>query len=74
MTVRTTQGTPTLREAARTLGVPKRDVDRAFGVVPVDGERGLFAVKVRVGAASEGAASSGEGVFSNPRIATFGRR
>ncbi|SEO76293.1 hypothetical protein SAMN04487843_103403 [Methylobacterium sp. ap11] len=74
MTVQAGPQAPTLQEAARILGVTKSDVDASFGVVPIDEERGLFAVKVGAASvASRPASDAVRGPFSNPKIATFGR-
>ncbi|AWN45375.1 hypothetical protein DK419_02785 [Methylobacterium terrae] len=73
MTVRATRRPPSLQQAARSLGVRQSDMDRAFGVVPIDPDRGLFAVKVRsASVAVQGEAGGNR--FSNPRIAPFGRK
>ncbi|WP_156312042.1 hypothetical protein [Methylobacterium platani] len=73
MTVHAARRPPSLQQAARSLGVRQSDMDRTFGVVPIDPDRGLFAVKVR-SASVAGRGGGGENRFSNPRIAPFGRK
>ena len=65
---------PSLVEAARQLGLPVSDLNDAFGVAPIDAERGLYTVEVRAGAepAQGDTSASYRGPYSNPRIAPFG--
>ena len=75
MTMVAPRGAPSLAEAARHFGVAVEDMDATFGVVPVDPERGLYAVRVRAGklpAQLGGAATDYRGPFSDPKIAPFG--
>jgi hypothetical protein len=75
MTVTVPHGKPTLAEAAKLLGVATEDVDAAFGVVPVDPDRGIYAVQVRADRLpkqSERQPSDYRGPWSNPSIAPLG--
>jgi|SRR5271169_2981502 hypothetical protein len=75
MTVVSPRGAPSLAEAARHFGVQAEDMDASFGVVPVDPERGLYAVRVRASklpAQQSGAAKDFQGPWSDPAIAPFG--
>jgi hypothetical protein len=74
MTVHGANGPPSVADAAAQLGMKTEDIDPAFGVVPLDREKGLYAVQVpadRVPAGAE-SATPYSGPFSNPRIAPFG--
>jgi hypothetical protein len=73
MTVNLEKRKPSLPAAAVELGVSVEDFDTAFGLVPLDPDRELYAVKVRRDALPEG--KRGEeyrGPYSNPKIASFG--
>jgi hypothetical protein len=72
MTVVAPRGEPNLAEAARQLGVKAEDMDTTFGVVPIDPDRGLYAVQVRSGKAKPSTSGEYRGPFSNPRIEPFG--
>jgi hypothetical protein len=72
MTIVSPRGAPSLAEVARQLGVGREDIDANFGVVPIDPERGLYAVQVRSGKAHPPASSEYQGPWSNPRIEPFG--
>ena len=75
MTVIEMHGKPTLAEAAKDLGVATEDLDAAFGVVPVDPERGIYAVLVQAGRAPKQTQESGRdfrGPWSDPAIMPFG--
>jgi hypothetical protein len=67
MTVTLDEATP--EAAARQLGIAAHHIDRAFGVVPLDPDRNLFAVRIpqhAVPAARPG--ESFRGPFADPRI------
>jgi hypothetical protein len=75
MTVTVPHGKPTVAEAAKQLGVATEDVDAAFGVVPVDPDRGIYAVQVRADRLPkqpERPSSDYRGPWSNPPIAPLG--
>ena len=73
MTVTSPHGAPSLGEAAKRLGVELSDMDATFGVVPVDPDRGMYAVQVRAGRVPKQAEGSDyRGPWSNPAIAPFG--
>jgi hypothetical protein len=73
MTVTLEKSEASLAAAAVALGVCADDFDAAFGLVPIDPDRGLYAVKVRHGALPDReAAETYRGPYSNPKIAPFG--
>ncbi|HEY7299519.1 MAG TPA: hypothetical protein VH684_16555 [Xanthobacteraceae bacterium] len=75
MTVTIPQGAPSIAAAAKQLGVKPEDIDAAYGVVPVDPGRGLYAVQVRADRLPRQPQSGREGYqgpWSNPRIEPFG--
>ncbi|HJQ59389.1 MAG TPA: hypothetical protein VJ890_20955 [Vineibacter sp.] len=75
MTFKAKGAKPTLRSAARKLGVAESVLDSGFGVLPIDPARAVYTVRV-VDAAAAPPAGTRRGVggpFSNPRIAPFGR-
>ncbi|MFE0014857.1 hypothetical protein ACFWXH_08430 [Mesorhizobium sp. NPDC059054] len=76
MTIACPEGTPGLDRAAELLGVPTAEMDRSFGVVVLDPQKGLYAVQVHETAIKERpTADTGgqvKGPFSNPRIEPFG--
>jgi hypothetical protein len=73
MTLTVPGGAPTLADAAKRLHVDLSDMDATFGVVPVDPDRGLYAVQVRTGRAPKQTGSTDyQGPWSNPTIAPFG--
>jgi hypothetical protein len=73
MTVAGKDQAPSLDAAAQQLGVRTEDIDRDYGVVAVDPERGLYAVMVRADRLPpEKPADSYRGPFANPKIEPFG--
>jgi hypothetical protein len=74
MTVTGVNGPPSLESAAAELGVTVDDIDRSFGIVPVDPQRGLYCVQIRADRlpADTGSGEPYRGPFSNPKIAPFG--
>ena len=75
MTVSAQHGAPSLADAAKQLGVQAADMDEAFGVVPVDPDRGLYAVQVHAAKLPPQPSSPGQpfrGPWSKPAIAPFG--
>jgi hypothetical protein len=74
MTVTAPHGKPTLAEAAEQLGVATEDMDAVFGVVPVDPDRGIYAVQVRADKLPKHSErpSDYRGPWSNPPIAPLG--
>lgn len=74
MTVVSVGAPPSLAEAAVSLGVETQDLNAAFGVVPIDKDRGLYAVEVRADRLPQSttAEEAYRGPFSSPRIAPFG--
>jgi hypothetical protein len=66
---------PDIAAAAKSLGVSAKDLDPLFGVVPIDPERGMYAVQVRsdrLPNAGRGDVTDYQGPWSNPKIETFG--
>ena len=64
---------PSLAAAAKSLGVAAGALDADFGVLPVDPDHGLYAIKVRRNAVP--AAAPGKpyrGPFSDPKISGYG--
>jgi hypothetical protein len=81
MTVTMPQGAPSIAAAANQLGVKPEDIDAAYGVVPVDPDRGLYAVQVRADRLPRQLEGVGEGYrgpwFESPHRAIWpdsGRR
>jgi len=74
MTVEGKGAAPTIDDAARQLGVAAEDIDRTFGVVPLDASRGLYSVRVRADRlpAGDEVQQPYRGPFSDPTIAPFG--
>jgi hypothetical protein len=77
MTIACPEGEPGLDRAAELLGVPAAEMDKGFGVVVLDPQKGLYAVQVHETAISQRpTADTGgqavKGPFSNPRIEPFG--
>ncbi|WP_405485641.1 hypothetical protein [Nocardia sp. NBC_00511] len=64
----------TLEVALRTLGLPASDVDTAYGLIALDPEQGLYALRVTDSAATRltAAAEPDITVFADPRIETSG--
>jgi hypothetical protein len=71
MTVNLDAATRTLAGAAAALGVPESAMDASFGVVPLDPERGLYAVQVRPDALAAHDKSEFRGPYADPRIEPF---
>jgi hypothetical protein len=73
-TVTASDGPPTIEEAAKQLGLKSEDIDRNFGVVPIDPARRLYSVQAFVQKAPDNSASGTDhkGPFSNPDIEPFG--
>ncbi len=63
-----------LEGAAEQLGVQVDDLDREFGVVPIDPRQNLYAVQVRADRLPQEFQGSTpyRGPFSSPEIAPFG--
>jgi hypothetical protein len=77
MTVMIPGAKPGIERAAKALGVKPDAIDPAYGVVPLDPSRGLYAVQVREDALLKqkpSSTSTYRGPFSNPRIEPFGPR
>ena len=72
-TVRLPHGA-TLESARRKLNLAEDEVDPTYGLVPLDPDQGLFAVRITDTAAARlGAVTSeADGVFSDPGIEPFG--
>lgn len=63
---------PSLAFAAKQLGVRTSDVDNAYGVVPLDPVRGLYAVLVRADRLQPPSEEDTfQGPYSNPKISSF---
>ena len=73
MTVELGDRAPTLDKVAEVSGLPLAELDQAYGVVPIDRIKGLFAVQVQEAALAnvKEPASDVKGPFSNPRIEPF---
>lgn len=75
MTVTREAGPPSLAEAASQLGIGEDDLNRGFGVVPIDPAKGSYAVEVfedRLPAGPGG--KPRDDTYSNPPIEPFGPR
>ena len=72
MTVSIEKADASLSEAAASLGVSSVDLDEGFGLVPIDLDRGLYAVKVRHDALPSADGAKFRGPYSDPKIAPFG--
>jgi hypothetical protein len=74
MTVKSPTEVPSLESAATILRVSPSEMDTSFGVVPIDPEKGLYAVQVRARAlvSRQNSGAQFDGPFSNPRIEGFG--
>lgn len=75
MTLQCHAGTPRLVEAARTLGLPTKALDREFGVVSIDPDKGSFVVRVFsefLPARQGNEHSDTSGPYSDPKISPFG--
>lgn len=76
ITVEVPAGDASPEVVARQLGVELADIDATYGIVAIDPERRLYAVRVRAAALPGAAAmdrAKARGPFSNPKIAPFGR-
>lgn len=64
---------PSLGAAAKSLGVALAALDKDFGVLPVDPDQGLYAIKVQRDAVPATAPGKPyRGPFSNPKISSYG--
>lgn len=74
MTVAIPGPKPSLARAAKAIGVSKEAIDKAFGIVPVDPDKHLYAVQVRLSDAPSRRSDESpyRGPFANPQIAPFG--
>ena len=74
MTVTGVNGPPSLEAAASELGVTVDDIDKSFGIVVVDPQRGLYCVQVQADRlpTASGSSKPYRGPFSNPKIAPLG--
>lgn len=73
MTIECAEEAPILADAARLLAVDEADLDRSFGVVAIDPDRHLFAVRVAADAVKAAKDDKGgyRGPYSDPKIAPF---
>lgn len=71
MTVSLGKGDHSLAEAAESLSVPEEALDSAFGIVPVDHSRGLYAVQVDADQIMPQSYGDYRGPYSDPEIAPF---
>ena len=73
-TIKSTEGAPSLKQAAKMLGVEESVLDEHFGVTLIDPRQQLYTVKVKDEHAAKVAAQRGSegGEFSNPIISDFG--
>jgi hypothetical protein len=79
MTVSSPDAKLDMKLAAEILGVSQQSLDADFGIVSLDPDHGLYAVKVEAQAVQSdhptgSTEKSYRGPFSNPRIEVFGRR
>ncbi len=75
MTLQGDAGTPGLIKAARRLGLPTKALDRQFGVVSIDPDKDLFAVRAFsefLPARQGDAHPETSGPYSDPKISPFG--
>lgn len=68
MTVKASDGPPSLAEAAKQLGIAIEAIDPDFGVVLISPDRGLYSVLVDA-RQLPGTSDDEQGPFSNPPIA-----
>jgi hypothetical protein len=61
----------TLQEAMQQLGLTEDEVDTAYGLVPLDPEQGLYALRVTEDAGHRVTPAAG-GPFSDPPIEPYG--
>ncbi len=72
LTIRLPQGA-TLDDAVRKLGLAESEVDTAYGLIPLDPDQGLHALRVTDAAAQRMSESESEAtVFADPRIEPAG--
>ncbi|MEV6985874.1 hypothetical protein AB0M95_32070 [Sphaerisporangium sp. NPDC051017] len=71
VTVRLPAGA-TLEEALRRLGLTEDDADTAYGLVPLDPEQGLYALRVTEDAGRRVGQAGGGGPFADPPIEPYG--
>jgi hypothetical protein len=74
MNIQTSEKSPTLESVQKRFGLTDGEIDRSFGVVPIDPEANLFTVLVDERAASKLGSNENwqsEGPYSNPRIEPF---
>jgi hypothetical protein len=67
--------TPTLEQVKQRFGLKDDEVDAAFGVIEIDPDTHDHAIRVAEAAAARITSQpgwSGEGPFSDPKIAPFG--
>ena len=72
-TVETSNGPPSLAEAAAALHRPVGDLDASYGVIAIDPRRGLYTVRAKTAAEPHPQMEpEASGPFSDPQIAPFG--
>jgi hypothetical protein len=69
LVVEWSEGTPSLEQAAKRLGLAAADLDQDFGIVLIDPAKHLYAVR-----GISGDALSRDRSFSDPTIGHFGPR
>ena len=69
LTVKGSRAAPTLRQAALQLDLAVSDLDAEFGVILIDPEKQLYAVRT-----TASGAVAHPNAFSDPKIETFGPR
>jgi hypothetical protein len=73
MTVFCPHSKPSIERAAKMLGVTQESLDISFGVICVDPDHSLYAVRVSAGAVTTLQSSEPcSEPFSDPKIETFG--
>ena len=72
MTIKSPSGAPTLEQSARQLGVNLEAIDKSFGVVPIDPEKGTYAVMVHGPHPKSEPGEPYRGPWSNPKIEPYG--
>jgi len=71
VTVELDPGEASTDAAARKLGLRHEDVDHEYGVVGIDPDAHLYAVRVTRDAADRVRPDGAEGVYSDPKIEPF---